>query len=176
MKLILDTSYLLPLIKIGIENIPHELLLNLLSDSSYECFYSDLSIFEMTAKGLKFSSLEKKISPQDIRIGIDTLQNETRLKKISYTDNPLIIELASDIRTFHNDTIDCLILATAMCCCDCMATMDVMLFRSINKELEIIEKIQDINKNFKFWFNDLSSDFQMLNYIDKQGKEKEKKL
>ena len=163
MKIFIDTSYFLPLIKIEIENIPQDLLLNLLSETSHEYFYSNPSIFEITAKGLKFSSQSEEITPQDIRIGIDTLQNDTRLSLVSYVDNPLIIELASLLRSIHNDTIDCLIFATAICTCECIITMDVSFFEKINDNPKIIKEIQEINDSFKFWFNDISNDCQTLN-------------
>lgn len=162
MKVLLDTSYFLPLIKIGVEKIPPNLLIKLLADSSNEYFYSDLSIFELTAKGLKFSSQEEEITPQDIRVGIDTLQNDKRLMAILYTDNPLIIELASLLRSIHKDTIDCLIVATAICTCDCIITMNFLFFEEIKAYPKLIAKIQEINDSFKFWFNDLSTDYKTL--------------
>ena len=63
MKILFDTTYFLPLIKINIENIPDNLLQKILSESSNECRYSDLSILELTAKGLRFSSQETEIIP-----------------------------------------------------------------------------------------------------------------
>ena len=162
MKILLDTSYFLPLIKVAVHKIPHDLLINLLMDSTHQYFYSDLSIFELTAKGLKFSSQEESITPQDIRIGIDTLQNDNRLIRVSYIDNPLIIELVSTLRKIHNDTIDCLIFASAICTCDCIITMDLDFFNEISDNLDIINKIREINHNFKFWFEDLSKDYKTL--------------
>jgi len=160
MKILIDTSYFLPLIKIGIENVPQTLLVNLLSKTSNEFFYSNLTIFELTAKGLKLSSQKNTITPQDIRIGIDAIQNDLRLTEKSFTDNPIIIELASQLKTIHNDTIDCLIFATAICVCDCIITMDVSLFDQINKTPSLINEIREINQNFRFWFNDLSEDLK----------------
>ncbi len=165
MKILIDTSYFLPLIKIGIENIPQTLLVNLLSKTSNEFFYSNLTIFELTAKGLKLSSQKNTITPQDIRIGIDAIQNDLRLTEKCFTDNPIIIELASQLKAIHNDTIDCLIFATAICVCDCIITMDVSLFDQINKTPSLINKIREINQNFRFWFNDLSEDLKGLKSI-----------
>ena len=165
MKILIDTSYFLPLIKIGIENIPQTLLVNLLSKTSNEFFYSNLTIFELTAKGLKLSSQKNTITPQDIRIGIDAIQNDLRLTEKYFTDNPIIIELASQLKAIHNDTIDCLIFATAICVCDCIITMDVSLFDQINKTPSLINKIREINQNFRFWFNDLSEDLKGLKSI-----------
>ncbi len=162
MRIQIDTSYFLPLIKIAIEKIPSDLLINLLNESPHQYYYSELSLFELTAKGLKYSSQEDKLTPQDIRIGIDTLQNDNRLIKVSYINNPLIIELASELRKIHNDTIDCLIFSTAICTCECIITMDLDFYDEISKDLEIIKKIHHINNNFKFWFGDLSKDHKTL--------------
>ncbi|TKJ21263.1 MAG: hypothetical protein CEE43_10040 [Promethearchaeota archaeon Loki_b32] len=166
MKILIDTSYFLPLIKIGIEDIPQTILVNLLSKTSHEYFYSNLTLFELTAKGLKLSSQKNTITPQDIRIGIDATQNDLRLTEKSFTDNPLIIELASQLKVIHNDTIDCLIFSTAICTCDCIITMYDSLFDKINKTPPLIKKIREFNENFRFWFNDLSEDLKGLNSID----------
>jgi PIN domain nuclease of toxin-antitoxin system len=166
MKILIDTSYFLPFIKIAIENVSQDLMITLLSDSSHEYYYSELSIFELTAKGLKFSSQGDKITPQDIQIGIDAIENDARLTKVSYINNPFIIELSSHLKPIHNDTIDCLILATAICTCECIITMDVSFFEDIQKNNPIIKKINEINRNFKFWFNDLSNDYKSLDITD----------
>ena len=162
MKILIDTSYFLPFIKIAIENFSPDLMITLLSDSSHKYYYSELSIFELTAKGLKFSSQGEKITPRDIQIGIDAIENDTRLTKVSYVNNPFIIELSSHLETIHNDTIDCLILATAICTSECIITMDVSFFEDLQNNAPIIEKIHEINSNFKFWFNDLSNDYISL--------------
>ena len=166
MKILIDTSYFLPLIKIGIENIPQITLVNLLAKTSNKYFYSNLTLFELTAKGLKISSQENTITPQDIRIGIDAIQNDSRLVEKSFSDNPLIIELASQLKAIHKDTIDCLIFATAICTCDCIVTMDVSFFDQINKVPSLINEVRKINENFRFWFNDLSDDLKALKSID----------
>lgn len=166
MKILIDTSYFLPLIKIGIENIPQTILINLLAKPSDKYFYSNLTLFELTAKGLKISSQKNTITPQDIRIGVDAIQNDSRLVEKSFIDNPLIIELASQLKAIHKDTIDCLIFATAICTCDCIVTMDVSFFDQINKTPSLINATRKINENFHFWFNDLSDDLKSLKSID----------
>lgn len=166
MKILIDTSYFLPFIKITIENVSPDLMITLLSDFSHQYYYSELSIFELTAKGIKFSSQGDKITPQDIQIGIDAIENDSRLNKVSYINNPFIIELSSLLKSIHHDTIDCLILATAICTCECIITLDVSFFEEIQKNNPIIKKIYEINSNFKFWFNDLSNDYKLLDITD----------
>ncbi|TFF97660.1 MAG: hypothetical protein EU547_03710 [Promethearchaeota archaeon] len=168
MKVLIDTSYFLPFIKIKIKNIPQNLLITLFKNYKHKYYYSDLTIFELIAKGLKLSSKDNaKITPEDIRIGIDSIQNDERLKNLSYMDCPFIIELTSTLRKIHKDTIDCLIFATAFCVCDCLITMDVSFFNQITQNSDLIEKINEINENFKFWFNDLSEGLKSISLNNK---------
>ena len=158
MKLLCDTSYFLPLIKISIEEIPDNLLLELLLESKHEYYYSELTLFEIAAKGLKFIIKEPKVTLQDVMSGLDALQNDSRLKVISWLDNPLIFELASKFKANHQDTIDCFIFASAICSCDGILTMDQTFYTMITKDKSIIKEIRSINENFLFWFGDLSKD------------------
>ena len=156
MKILIDTSYFLPLIKITIEGISDRILLDVLLQSKNNLFYSDLSLFELTAKAFKYINKENQISIQDLMNGLDAIQNDSRLVYISWKGNPIIIELAANLRKIHKDTIDCLIFATAICNCDCIVTMDRDFYNQICLNNSIFEEIQSINKNFLFWFKDLS--------------------
>jgi len=158
MKILWDTTYFLPLIKISIEGIPDNLLLKLLIESKNEFFYSDLSIFEIIAKGLKIITRKTEVTLQDIMNGIDAIQNDSRLQTLTWSDNPLIIELVYNLKAIHNDTIDCIIYATAICKCDCIITMDHNFYNKIRGDDSIIKEIKSLNKNFQFWFGDLSED------------------
>lgn len=155
MNILLDTSYFLPLIKITIDDIPDYLLKNLLVQSNHNYFYSDLSIFELTAKGFKFIIQGNKIAFQDLMKGIDSIQNDSRLVPLSWASNPIIVELAMELRKIHKDTIDCLIFATAFCICDCIITLDLEFYDQIVKVASIVKEIKSMNENFQFWFNDL---------------------
>lgn len=162
MKILIDTSYFLPLIKISIEGISERILLEILIQSENKLFYSDLSLFELTAKAFKYINKGNQISTQDLMRGLDAIQNNTRLIHISWKENPVIIELAVKLRTIHKDTIDCLIFATAICNCDCIVTMDKDFYKQICLNNSIFEEIQSINKNFQFWFNELSESPKLL--------------
>lgn len=162
MKILINTSYFLPLIKISIEGISERILLEILFQSENTLYYSDLSLFELTAKAFKYINKENQISTQDLMNGLDAIQNNNRLIHISWKENPIIIELAKKLRMIHKDTIDCLIFATAICNCDCIVTMDKDLYKQICLNNSILEEIQSINKNFQFWFNELSESPKLL--------------
>lgn len=55
MRILLDTTYLLSLIGISVNNIPHDLLLKFIDDG-YEVYISSISLFELIAKGARYSS------------------------------------------------------------------------------------------------------------------------
>ena len=158
MKILCDSSYLLPLIKVSIEGIPPNLLLELLVESKHKYYYSEISLFKITAKGLKLIDKEETITLQDVMSGLDAIQNDSRLEILSWTNNPYVLELASKFRAIHRDVIDCLIFATAICYCDCVITMDHNFYNRINQNSSILSEILSLNKNFHFWFDDLSGD------------------
>ena len=117
------------------------------------------------AKAFKYINKENQISIQDLMNGLDAIQNDSRLVYISWKGNPIIIELAANLRKIHKDTIDCLIFATAICNCDCIVTMNRDFYKQICLNNSIFEEIQSINKNFLFWFKDLS---ESPNHIKKK--------
>lgn len=156
MKILLDTSYFLPLIKIAIEDISDTFLLDLMDQSQYELYYTDISIFELTAKGLKYATQTEQITIKDVINGIDTMQNNSRIQMLSWSDNPIVIELASKFKMINSDTIDCLIFATGICKCDSILTMDETFWKSISKDENISNDIRAINENFQLWVEDLS--------------------
>lgn len=158
MKVLCDTSYLLPLIKLSIEELPDNLLWELLNESKHEYYYSELSVFEITAKGFKYLIKKAEITLQDVISGLDALHNDSQVRSISWSDNPLIIDLASKFRVFHKDTIDCILFSTAICTCDCIITMDHSFYDMLSKNDKLIKEIQDLNKQFYFWFDDLKNE------------------
>ncbi len=88
MKVLIDTSYFLPLINIGLENFSDSLLLDLLEEDLNTLYYSTISLFELTAKGMKISmKTDNAINPKDVVRGIDAIVNDNRLHVIDYTQN-----------------------------------------------------------------------------------------
>ncbi len=156
MKIFIDTSYFLPLIKLTIETIPDNLLQDILSQTQNNFFYSDLTLFELTSKAFKSIRQKNEITYQDLTIGLDSIQNDSRLEPLSWANNPLIIELAGKLREIHKDTIDCLIFATAIHNCDCLITLDRYFYDLILKNELLIKEIYSINEKFQFWFKDLT--------------------
>jgi len=155
MKVLLDTSFLLPFIKIEPENITSQQLKEVLGGQEHTFVYSELSIFELVAKGMKicFNSV---LMIEDIHNGIDSLIYRSPLTPINWTSHPSLLELAYKIRKIHSDTIDCLIFSSALYFSDCFATADVNLFETIKQQEALYNEIKSINSRFYLWFDDLS--------------------
>ena len=165
LKVLLDTTYYLPLISVNIDGIPDDLLKRLLQDKKYQLYYCEITLFELAAKGTKLSLSNNSLTIHDIIRGLDSIRWDKRLIKLSWCSHPLIMELAIEIRKFHSDFIDCLILATAVCYTDIIALFDKRLFEVVSKNRSIIEKIREINEKFCFWFTDLSADPIQINIL-----------
>ena len=167
MKILLDTSYLLPLIKVRIKEIPEAIIQKLLMDSKLDLFYCDITIFELTAKGTKLIISGEQLKLTDIQKGIDALENDDRITRLSWSEHPLTLDLAFSLRKIHSDYIDCLILATAVCYTDMIITFNNKLFNLIKQTPSLIEEILRINDHFQFWFKDLTKDPKELKKITK---------
>ncbi len=153
-KLLLDTTYLLPLVGIAIEGVDTKLVQEILSTNEYSIKISEISLFELAAKGAKLA-LESELTYQDVLRGIDTIRYEKRFKIIGWTSNPTILEMSFKIRTIHSDFIDSLIVATAIYSADIFATYDRELVAKIMKENEIMVEIEKIKPKFGIWLEDL---------------------
>jgi predicted nucleic acid-binding protein len=157
MKLLLDTTYLLPSIKVQVQGLPPTVLKDLLHNAQIEIYFSEISLFELTAKGMKLICSGDPLNVSDLRIGIDSLQYNPRVKSLPWSMHPFLLDLALRLRRIHSDFIDCLILSTAVFYADCFATYDATLYDKITKNSDICKEIAKGNNNFQFWFFDLKN-------------------
>ncbi len=155
MKLLLDTTYLLPSIKVQVQGLAPSVLKDLLKNAQNEIFFAEISLFELTAKGMKLICAGEHLTVSDLRIGIDSLQYNPRVKSLPWSMHPFLLDLALKIRKIHSDFIDCLILSTAVFYTDCFVTFDETLYKKVSKESDLCKDITQTNKGFQFWFHDL---------------------
>ena len=144
MKILLDTTYLLPAIGISVRNIPKNALTELLR-RKHEIVISEIEIFELAAKGAKYVS-QGKLSINRVLLGIRALVHDERIIKISaYNDKALlhVIKLRKTLRDF----IDCIILSTAINYSDTLVTEDEDIFEAV-KTKEYEEIIRKVNPKF----------------------------
>jgi len=165
-KLLLDTTYFLPFIGIAIEGIDVKLVQEILTAQEFTILLSEISLFELAAKGAKIA-LSTELAYQDVLRGIDTIRFEKRFKIVEWVSNPTILELSYKIREIHSDYIDSLIVATAICSADALATIDKEIMTKMSKAKEITEEIDKINPDFKIWFDNLKKKKLPLKEIKK---------
>ena len=162
MKVLLDTSYLLPLIKVEVQGISSSILTDLINRCDTEIFYSELSLFEIAAKGMKLILSGENLTVFDIRSGLDSLLWNDKILSLGWAKHPLLLELSFSLRKIHKDFIDCLILATAICYTDAFITFDKEIYDRLVDNQSIIKEILEINGNFHFWFKNLLDKPQSL--------------
>ena len=133
MKLLLDTTYLLPAIGISVKELPRDALIRLIQRGNRICI-CDISIFELSAKGAKYVSAGTLL-PERVTRGIRAVVYDEAIETIPTYESKLLLT-AFKIRSMLNDFIDCLILSAAIDRCDILLTED--------------EDIQDLKKNREF--------------------------
>lgn len=121
MRILVDTTYLLPLAGIAVEGVEKDLLRRALA-TAHEICASDISFFEILAKGAKLSA-EGMADEERVVLSIQSLVEDRRITKVSaYQEEAM--RSALSLRRQHRDFVDCLILASALENCDALATED----------------------------------------------------
>jgi len=135
MKILLDTSYLLPIIGISVKDLPRDAIIRL-AEKGYEISLSEISLFELTANGAKYVT-NGRLSAQRVCRGINAIIHDDRIRVIRIYDTPILMT-AFKLRKFLNNFIDCLILSSAINNTDALITED-----------EPIHELEEEVKTFK---------------------------
>jgi len=138
LRLLLDTTYLLPAIGISVRGIPANALIRLIEDG-HEIFLSDISVFELSAKGAKHVAA-KGLSAERVTRGIRAVVYDETVTRIPIHESRILLT-ALRLRSLLGDFIDCLILSSAVHECDAMVTedSDIQDLRQ-NREAEAVLK------------------------------------
>jgi PIN domain nuclease of toxin-antitoxin system len=145
MKLLLDTAYLLPAIGVSVKELPKDAPIKLMS-KGHQISISDISIFELSAKGAKHI-ITGTLPPERVTKGIAAIIYDERIETIPIHDSKLLLT-AFKLRNMLTDFIDCLILSSAINRCDALITEDDDI-RNLEKNNEFNELITAINPKFK---------------------------
>lgn len=145
MKLLLDTTYLLPAIGISVKNIPKDAPIKLIH-KGHQISISDISIFELSAKGAKHIATGK-LPAERVTTGIRAIVHDGTIKMIPTYETPLLLT-AFKLRNILSDFIDCLILSSALNRCDALITEDNDI-QSLKKTKEFNYLLPTVNPKFK---------------------------
>jgi len=144
MRLLLDTTYFLPIIGISIKEIPYDSLVRLIKEG-YRILLSEVSIFELLAKGAKYISLGL-LTPNRVYKGVNSIMYDDRLGKVPIYSSTIILT-SFELRRMLNDYIDCLILSSAIERADALVTEDIHIHK-LSRDRDFKRIISDINPEF----------------------------
>lgn len=112
----------------------------------YEIAVSEISIFELSAKAAKYVT-NNVLLPEWVTSGIRALLFDEDIEKIPIHHSTVLLT-AFTLKGLMVDFIDCLILSTAINCCDALITEDNVI-RNLPKNKKFLELLSNTNQNFK---------------------------
>jgi PIN domain nuclease of toxin-antitoxin system len=145
LKILLDTTYLLPAIGIAIKEHQKDLPLKLIQEGN-QISICDISVFELSAKGAKHINAGK-LPPERVTRGIRAIVYNEQIEMIPTYESQLLLT-AFKLRKMLNDFIDCLILSAAINQCDILLTEDKDI-QNLKNNKEFNELLTTKNPKFK---------------------------
>jgi len=130
MRILLDSTYLFPLIGVRVRGLDPLLLLGL--KPRHRLLVSDISLFELSAKGAKYV-VQGVLEPEDVTRGIQSLGMDPDIARMPYFTTQ-ILNVSFRLRGTLSDYIDCLILSTAVNESDVLMTEDDILLNFTDDE------------------------------------------
>jgi predicted nucleic acid-binding protein len=146
MKLLLDTTYLLPAIGIAIKELPNDAPIKLLTQG-HQITITDITLFELAAKAAKHIA-NNTLKPERATRGIKAITHDDNIETIPATTDPKILHTAFKLRHTLNDFIDCLITSAAINQCDTLITEDTDI-HNLKKTKELNTILTTTNPKFK---------------------------
>ena len=123
MKIFFDSTYFFPGIGIKPKKVLDDYLLHWLDHKDdHELLYSDLSLFELQAKGAKYIQTNQ-LTKVEVSEGILAIKAEQELSVIPFWESK-VTSVALSLRKEHKDFIDCVLLASAMVYADIFVSED----------------------------------------------------
>jgi PIN domain nuclease of toxin-antitoxin system len=145
LRLLLDTTYLLPAIGISVKGLPSDAPIKL-TRKGHKIFISDISIFELSAKGAKHITAGT-LSGERVTKGVRAIVYDETIETVPMHESTLLLT-AFKLKGMLNDFIDCLILSSAINRCDLLITEDNEL-KKLNGHKEFKNAIATTNPEFK---------------------------
>ena len=130
MRVLLDTTYLLPAIGIEVD-LPEDLLEKLFS-SKHSFIINELSLFELFGKASRFMSGKEEAKERFYTGMKSILSSKIDIKPVFTLDTlPVVLEIKEKMK----DLPDCPIVATAMVYSDVMLTEDEDIPKAVDFEV-----------------------------------------
>ncbi|MCX6641987.1 MAG: hypothetical protein NTV15_01175 [Candidatus Bathyarchaeota archaeon] len=145
MNILLDTTYFMPAIGISLSGVKPRVY-RTLKENGHTLYISELTIFELSAKGAK-NVASHELDPDRVRRGVTTIARDESLIKIPLLEGE-VIHNTFTLRGVMNDYIDCVILSSALSRCNAIVTEDQLIHRI--RDNPIYRRItEETNPSFK---------------------------
>jgi len=144
MRILLDTTYLMPAIGVRVKEISPDTL-SLIRRGSHETAISEVSLLELSAKGAKLVA-SGALTAERVSRGVTATRRDVDLEKIQYTDED-VLRTSIVLRGWHSDYLDCLILSSAINRCDVLLTEDTLI-HALSREEHYRGLVGEINPEF----------------------------
>jgi len=145
LKLLLDTTYFLPAIGVSVKQLPTDAPIKLIA-KGHQISISDISIFELSAKGAKHIT-NKTLTPERVTRGLRAIIYDDTVESIPIHDRQILFT-SFKLRSILHDFIDCLILSSAINQCDALITEDNDI-QELKKNKELNGLLSTTNPEFK---------------------------
>ncbi len=136
MKVFLDTTYFIPSIGIAHPELPWDIAFKVHKNA--ETVISDLTLFELYAKGAKYVK-NGFIEKEQVLRGVTSLRLDERFQKVDYRDS-MIQDTAISLKQSINDYLDCVLLASAIHSSELMLTEDRVLRKAAENNRGLISQ------------------------------------
>lgn len=144
MKVLLDTTYLMPAIGVRVKDVFTDTL-SMVRGGGHEAAISELTLFELAAKGAKYAA-SGAVDAERVRRGVLAVARDEGLVKIPLV-NEEILRTSISLRGVVGDYLDCVILSSAINRCDVMLTED-RLIRGLGENQVYREIVNRVNPEF----------------------------
>jgi predicted nucleic acid-binding protein len=125
-RILLDTTYVLSAIGVSVKGVPRDAVEQLIARGD-EIFISEISLFELSAKGARYV-FEGSLPPERVTRGINAISYDDSITKLRIYETSTL-HLALKLRAMLGDFIDCLIVASAADHCEILVTEDDEIHR-----------------------------------------------
>ena len=131
MRVLLDTTYLLPAIGVAVSGVASDVVLRL-RDRGHRTLASVVSVLEVAAKGGKLLA-DGRLDRGRLARGLGVILRDAELDVIPMNREDVLLA-AADLRRVHRDFLDCVLLATAAAESDVFLTEDDRLLDLANDD------------------------------------------
>jgi len=145
LRLLLDTTYLLPAIGVSVKGLREDALIKLIG-KGHQISISDVTILELSAKGGKYITTGA-LTAERVSRGIRSIVHDERIERVSIHDNSVLLT-AFKLRRTLSDFIDCLIVSSAINRNDALITEDEHI-QNLKKRRDFQELLMTTNPEFK---------------------------